>query len=130
MNTNLRNTNLENFEYTTITNENKLLRSSFSWMALAMLLTSLTAYAFASTPSLLSLLITQSEMGAKLSIFAYIIMFAPLLFVMAIGFGFQKFSYGALIGLFVAYSVINGISFSTIFLIYDLGSIAKVFLST
>lgn len=130
MNTNFRNTNLENFEYATITSENKLLRSSFSWMALAMLLTSLTAYAFASTPSLLSLLITQSEMGAKLSIFAYIIMFAPLLFVMAIGFGFQKFSYGALIGLFVAYSVINGISFSTIFLIYDLGSIAKVFLST
>ncbi|MBX3162982.1 MAG: Bax inhibitor-1/YccA family protein [Bacteroidetes bacterium] len=130
MNTNLRNTNLENFEYATITSENKLLRSAFSWMALAMLLTSLTAYAFASMDSLLSLLFQQTEEGFRPTIFAYAAMFAPLIFVMAIGFGFQRFSYGTLIGLFVAYSVINGISFSTIFLIYDIGSIAKVFLST
>lgn len=130
MDTNLRNTNFEKLEYATLTRENKLLRSSFSWMALAMLLTSLTAIAFAYTPSLLSLLFTQTETGAKLSILAYIVMFAPLIFVMAIGFGFQRFSYATLIGLFVAYSVINGVSFSTIFLIYDIGSIGKVFLST
>lgn len=130
MDLNLRNTNIDNIGYAKVVDNNKLLRASFSWMALAMLLTSLTALLFAFMPGLSSLLFEVTETGAKLSLFAYAAMFAPLIFVMAIGFGFQRFSYPALIGLFVAYSIINGISFSTIFYIYAIGSITKVFLST
>jgi FtsH-binding integral membrane protein len=131
MDTNLRNTNIDKIEYATIVGENKLLRSSFSWMALAMLLTSLTALLFAFTPELTGFMFQQTEAGTmKPTIFAYAAMFAPLIFVMAISFGFQRMSYPALIGLFVAYSIINGISFSTIFYVYNIGSISKVFLST
>lgn len=125
-----RNTDLESLDFTTVAGENKLLRNSFSWMALAMLLTSVSAILFAFMPGLTSLLMTETETGMKLSILAYVVMFAPLLFVLGINFGLNKLSYPALIGLFVAYSIVNGISFSFIFLIYNIGSIINVFLST
>lgn len=130
MDRNFRSTDLEKIDYTTIVGENKLLRNSFSWMALAMLLTSLAALLFAFVPELTSLLLEQTDLGVKPTILAYVLMFAPLLFVLGINFGLSKLSYPALIGLFVAYSIINGISFSFIFYIYNIGSITKVFLST
>lgn len=130
INKNFRSTNIDNLDFTTVAGENKLLRASFSWMSLAMLLTSLSALLFAFVPELRNLLLQDTEVGTKPTMLAYIVMFAPLLFVMGIGFGFQRLSYPALIGLFVAYSIINGISFSTIFVIYSIGSITKVFLST
>jgi uncharacterized protein len=126
-----RNTDIDKMEYAAVVGENKLLRASFSWMALAMLLTSLAALLFAFVPELTSLLMTQNEYGAsKPTILAYVVMFAPLAFVMGISFGVNKMSYPVLIGLFVAYSIVNGISFSLIFQVYHIGSIAKVFLST
>jgi FtsH-binding integral membrane protein len=130
MNSDYRNPNIENIEYATIVGDNKLLRSSFLWMSLAMLLTSLAALAFAFVPQLTTLLLTPTETGFKPSIFAYVVMFAPLLFVLGINFGLNKLSYPALIGLFVAYAVVNGISFSFIFFVYQIGSIVNVFLST
>lgn len=130
MDYNNRNTDIESIDFKTIAGENKLLRNSFSWMALAMLLTSISALLFAFMPELTSLLLTQTEVGYKPSIFAYIVMFAPLLFVMGMSFALNRLSFPALIGLFVAYSIINGISFSFIFLIYNIGSIVNVFLST
>jgi len=99
-------------------------------MALAMLLTSLSAMLFAFIPGLNELLLEPTPFGSKPTMLAYVVMFAPLIFVMVMGFGINKLSYPALIGVFVAYSIINGISFSFIFSIYAIGSIAKVFLST
>ncbi|WP_317899640.1 Bax inhibitor-1/YccA family protein [Aurantibacillus circumpalustris] len=127
---NLRSTDINKIEYTTIAGENKLLRNSFAWMALAMLLTAIAALVFANVPELTSILLEETETGFKPTIFAYIVMFAPLLFVLGINFGLSKLSYPALIGLFIAYSIINGISFSFIFFIYAIGSIITVFFST
>lgn len=123
METNYRNTNLNNIETATLVNENTLLRSSFAWMTLAMLLTTISAFAFAYIAPLRDFLFSSK-------ITFYIIMFAPLIFVYLIGSRFEKFSYGTLIGMFVAYSFINGITFSAIFLVYEVGSITKVFMST
>lgn len=131
MENNLRNTDIDSIEFTTISRENKLLRSSFSWMALAMLLTSLSALLFAFVPGLTDLLMTKTPEGqVQPTIFAYVVMFAPLLFVLGINFGLNRLSFPALIGLFIAYAIINGISFSFIFYVYHLGAITKVFLST
>ena len=77
-----------------------------------------------------SYLRVQAPEGFHGTTLAYILMFAPLLFVMAIGIGFNKMSYPVLILLFVTYSIINGISFSSIFIVYPIGSIANVFFST
>ncbi len=126
-NRNLRNTDIDKIEYATVVStENKLLRASFSWMSLAMLLTTVTAYAFGFMPELKSFLINETGPTTL----AYVVMFAPLIFVMAMSFGLSRLSYPALIALFVGYSLINGISFSFIFWIYSIGSITKVFLST
>lgn len=129
-NNNLRNTEVSDLDFVSVTGQNRLLRASFSWMSLAMLLTSLSALLFAFVPELASLLLQETELGYKPTIFAYVVMFAPLIFVFAINFGINKMSYTTLIALFVAYSIINGISFSFIFFIYQIGSITKVFLST
>lgn len=130
MENNLRSTDIDKIEYATLVGENKLLRNSFTWMSVAMLLTTLAAILFAFVPELTSLLLEQTELGMKPTMLAYVVMFAPLIFVFAIGFGLNKLSYPALIGLFVAYAVVNGISFSFIFFIYNIGSIINVFLST
>lgn len=131
MDNNLRNTNIDEMDFVTVTAENKLLRSSFSWMALAMLLTSLSAMLFAFVPGLFSLLMQVDAEGyAHHTVLSYAVMFAPLIFVFVMSMRFNRLSYPALIGLFIAYAIINGISFSFIFYIYNIGSIAKVFLST
>lgn len=127
MDTNFRNTDIDKMDFTTtVAGENKLLRASFSWMSLAMLLTTITAYAFGFVPELTAYLITETGPTTL----AYVVMFAPLIFVLAMSFGLNRLSYPALIGLFIAYSLVNGISFSFIFWVYSIGSIAKVFLST
>lgn len=130
METNFRNTPIEKIESATIVSENKLLRAAFSWMSLAMMLTAIASLLFAYVPQLTSLLIEQTPTQTRVTTFAYIVMFAPLIFVFAMSLGFNKLSYPALIGLFVAYAIINGISFSFIFFVYSIGSIFKVFLST
>ena len=130
METNFRSTNIEGLSSGTITSQNTILRSAFSWMTLAMVLTTISSLLFAYIPGLTSLLFEQTDYGFKPTILAYVVMFAPLLFVMAISFGVNKMSLPMLIGTFVAYSIVNGISFSFIFMVYHIGSIVNVFLST
>lgn len=130
METNFRNSNIDKLHSATITSENVLLRSAFSWMALAMVLTAITSYLFAFVPGLTSLLLEPTEFGFKPTILAYVVMFAPLAFLLVMNFGLNRLSLPALIGIFVAYAIVNGISFSFIFFIYNIGSILNVFLST
>ena len=131
MHTNFRNTPIEKLENATIVSQNTVLRSAFAWMSLAMVLTTISALLFAFVPELTTLLIEPTEFGgAKPTMLAYVVMFAPIIFVMAMSFGVNKMSLPVLIGTFVAYSIVNGISFSFIFFIYNIGSIYKVFLST
>ena len=131
MNTNFRNTPIEKLENATSVSQNTVLRSAFAWMSLAMVLTTISALLFAFVPELTTLLIEPTEFGgAKPTMLAYVVMFAPIIFVMAMSFGVNKMSLPVLIGTFVAYSIVNGISFSFIFFIYNIGSIYKVFLST
>ncbi|MCE3260311.1 MAG: Inner rane protein YbhL [Bacteroidetes bacterium] len=130
MDNNYRGTNIDKIEYATVVGQNKLLRASFSWMALAMVLTTLSALLFGFIPELTSMLFTETETGIKLSIFSYVLMFAPLAFILALNFGFNRMSYATLIAVFLAYSAVMGMSLSFIFFIYAIGSIIKVFLST
>ena len=97
--------------------------SVFSWMFIALAITASTAYFVASTPEILRLMITDTG----LSIFGYVVMFAPIGFVLLMSFRFQKLSAIALSGLFLVYSVLVGLSLSFIFLVYSMGSIATTF---
>lgn len=125
-----RNTDITDLDFTTVAGENKLLRSAFSWMALAMALTTLASVLFYFVPELQSLLVVETATQKHVTTLAYIVMFAPLIFVFLMGFGFQKMSYATLVAVFIAFSAVNGISLSFIFHTYHIGSIVNVFLST
>lgn len=99
--------------------------SVFAWMFAALLISAGFAYAFSHEANLLGLLVNL-ETG-KLNIFGYVVLFAPILFVMAMGVGFSRFSQSVLTVLFLLYAAITGISLCFIFLIYDLGSIYTTF---
>ena len=97
----------------------------FTWMFLALTVTAVTAYLFASNPQLMSLLISES--GKGMSTLGYIVMFAPLGFVLAMGMGFARFSSALITLLFAIFAVLMGMSLSFIFLAYTLGSIYITF---
>ncbi|MGZ4043401.1 MAG: Bax inhibitor-1/YccA family protein [Bacteroidia bacterium] len=131
METNFRSTNIDQIQSATIVKERTILRSAFLWMSLAMVLTTLSSLLFAFVPQLKDLLLITNEFGhPQPTMLAYVVMFAPLIFVFAMSLGINKMSLPVLIGTFVAYSLVNGISFSFIFIAYEIGSIVNVFLST
>lgn len=102
----------------------KFFASVFLWMFVALGISTVAAVYMASTPEMLGYLI-KPEGG--LSILGYVAMFAPLGLVLLMSAGLSKLSYGALIGVFVLYSVLTGVSLSFILLIYTTGSVIGCF---
>ena len=95
----------------------------FSYMTLALVITGVAAYWFAASGNILALL-----QGSSLLLWG--VMLAPIGMVLIMSFAFNRLSFSALMGLFLAYSLVNGISLSVIFLIYSSAAIAKVFFIT
>ena len=98
----------------------------FSWMGIAMAITAVTAYFFATDESLMSLLVTETGM----SMFGYVVMFAPFGLVLLMGMRFAKMSYSSLVITFAIYSILMGMSLSFILLIYTAASVFQTFLTT
>jgi FtsH-binding integral membrane protein len=65
-----------------------------------------------------------------MSILGWVVMFAPLAFILAMNFGFNKMSFNTLFIVFLGYAAVMGISLSFIFLAYEFGVITKVFFIT
>ena len=89
-----------------------LFRNVYLWMTMALALTALTAYTVAGSETLL-----QAIFSSRF-----------LVFVLAANITRMSFLTATL--MFIAYSVVNGATLSTIFLVYDLGSIGLTFLVT
>ncbi len=106
----------------------KFIAKVFAWMFVALGVSTLCAYLFASDSTLLSLLI-DTETGRRTGL-GTIIMFAPLAFMLVMSFGINKISYPVMLILFIAFATTMGISLSFIFLLYTSGSITGVFLSS
>ncbi len=102
------------------------LTNVFGWMFLGLLATAGTAWIFADSPSLMSLLATETGFTTL----GWIVFLAPFGFVLLMSFGFNKLSSSTLVMLFVVYAILMGMSLSFIFLVYDLGSIATTFAIT
>lgn len=102
--------------------ERNLLKSVYGWMTGALALTALVAYGVASSPSLMRALV-----GSGFGVFGLIIaQFALVFFLSA---RLDTMSAQAAIGAFLLYSVINGVMFSTLFVVYTGLVIYKAFLS-
>jgi len=97
----------------------------FLWMAFAMVITAFTAFWFAGSPALIGSLINPESGG--LSGLGWIVTLAPIGFVLLMSFGFQRLSPAVLTLLFLAFSVLMGMSLSFILLVYTAASVYKTF---
>jgi FtsH-binding integral membrane protein len=132
METNFRKTNLDNIESATIIKERSLFASVFTWMFVALGITTVCSLLFAYNPELGQMLRKYDEMGNPVgtSMLGWVIMLAPLGLVLVMNFAFNKLSFIALMGIFFGFSALMGVSLSSIFLVYNLDSIGVVFAST
>lgn len=99
----------------------------FSLMFLALGISAAFAFLFSNNLQLLAYLIDFTT--GKLNMLGYIVMFAPLGFVLLMSFGYARLSAPIMMLLFILYAAITGISFSFILLAYTSGSILGCFLS-
>ncbi|WP_133990453.1 Bax inhibitor-1/YccA family protein [Dinghuibacter silviterrae] len=104
----------------------------FLWMFGALAITGVTAYIFASNAdTLLSFMFAPNAVGRLVPTgLGYLVIFAPLGFVLLMSFGYQRLSASVMALLFVLYALINGISFSVILLGYTASSVATCFFSS
>ncbi len=100
----------------------------FLWMTLALAITAVTAYWFASSKELMGSLRNLQTGG--LSVLGWIVMLAPLGFVLLMSMGFQRLSPAIMTLLFIAFSVLMGMSLSFILLVYTGSSVFKTFAVT
>jgi FtsH-binding integral membrane protein len=76
------------------------------------------------------LALTPFGQAIWLSPLKWVVMLAPLGFVLLLSFRWERMSYSALLGTFYSFAAIMGLSLSSVFVIYKLGSIAQVFFIT
>ena len=92
--------------------------SVYNYMTSGILLTGIVALLFASSGLAEQVLVTPLR---------WLIILAPLAFVMVMSFGMHKLSTGTLQALFWSFAVAMGLSMSSIFLVYTGVSIAQTF---
>ena len=95
--------------------------SVYNYMASGVLLTGIVALLFANSGLAAQVLVTPLR---------WLIMLAPLAFVMVLSFGINRLSTGTAQALFWAFAVAMGLSLSSIFLVYTGTSIAQTFFAT
>ncbi len=99
-----------------------LMRKVYVWMALALVITGLAAYYVANSGFIFTLLNNQ--------LLFWGLIIAELALVIGLSAAINKLSLTMATLMFVLYSVINGVTLSSIFLIYTAESITQVFLIT
>lgn len=100
-----------------------LFKSLYMQMAAALTLTGITAYFLSQSEAFLAYLFNNPSM-------MWIVFFAQLGVVIWLSARVMRMSMGAATLLFILYSVLTGVTFSTIFLVFDLGTIATTFFVT
>lgn len=99
---------------------NGFIRSVYNWMAIGLALTGATAYYVGHNETLLSLIY-----GNQLLFFGLII--GELVLVFSLVARVQKMKASTATGMFVLYSILNGVTLSFIFLVYTRTSITSTF---
>jgi len=97
----------------------------FAYMATALVISGALAWLFGTNTELFSML-RSPETGSP-TIMGWVVMFAPLGLVFLMGGMVEKMSGTVLLGVFILYSALTGMSLSYIFWIYELASVGKVF---
>lgn len=99
--------------------KNKLLSKTFLWMFLGLLVTFATGYAVSSNPVMI-----ENVFGGMF----YIFIILELVLVLVLSARVMKMSPVGAKMCFLLYSFVSGLTFSSIFIVYNLTSITSVFL--
>lgn len=117
------------YEETTIVDEQQkevvreLMRDVYVWMTGGLALTGAVAWVVANSPALL-----QVIFGNQLIFWGLLI--AEIALVMVLSMRIEKMRFTSAALMFVLYSALNGLTLSSIFLLYELGSIGEIFFVT
>ncbi len=101
--------------------KNKFLVKTYAWMGFALALSSVTAFLTSISYNMMYFLLNHNAAGL------IILAAAELALVFILSRNIRTLSTAAAKAMFLAYSVINGITLSTIFLIYSITSISLCF---
>ncbi|MBR3647067.1 MAG: Bax inhibitor-1/YccA family protein [Paludibacteraceae bacterium] len=97
-----------------------LMRNVYYWMAGALTITGLTAMLVFRTPALMNLIFSSSAVLWGLLI-------GEIVLVMILSGAINRMSFSTATIMFLVYSVLNGLTLSSIFVLYTEGSIASTF---
>ena len=100
-----------------------LMRKVYLWMTMALVITGLCAWGTATSPSMVQLVY-----GNRVALWVLIIAELGLVFYTTARI--QRLSLTTATTLFIIYSALNGVTLSSIFMVYAMTSIAKVFFIT
>ena len=100
-----------------------LMRSVYYWMAGALAITGLTAMLVSNNPALLNFLFSSPTLVWGLLI-------GEIVLVLILSAAINRLSFSTATLLFILYSVVNGVTLSSIFVVYTQGSIASTFFIT
>ncbi len=92
----------------------------YGHMMLAVLTSMLVSFLVSTSPTMMAFFFT----GAM----KWVVIFAPLVAILAMGFGLEKMSKSTLQICLYVFSALMGLSFATIFVIYAMGSIVSAFM--
>jgi len=103
----------------------------YNLMASGLALTGIIAYFSANTPAIINMLYVAGPNGqVQATGLAYLVMFSPLAFVLALSFGINKMQASTAQAVFWGFAGVMGLSLANIFLMYTGTSIARVFFIT
>ena len=95
----------------------------YNYMAAGLAVSGIVAYFVSASPAILTTIYTNTAL-------TWIVMLAPLAFILALSFGIQKMKASTVQALYWAFAITMGISLSSIFVVYTSASIARVFFIT
>lgn len=107
--------------YKSVSELNTAMSRVYGHMGLAVVTSMIVSFLIGTSPMLMKFFFT----GAM----KWIVIFAPLVAVLAVSFAWEKFSRSALITFLHGFAALMGLSFATIFVAFKMGSIVSAFMS-
>jgi hypothetical protein len=100
-----------------------LMRKTYLWMTMALVITGLTAYVVATNQTITTFLALHHQL-------IWVLLIAELGLVIGLNAAINKLSLPVATLMFITYAVLNGVTFSSLFYVYTMGSLATTFLIT
>jgi FtsH-binding integral membrane protein len=107
--------------YKSVSDVNTAMSRVYGHMGLAVVTSMIVSFLVGTSPALMAFFFT----GAM----KWIVIFAPLVAILAVSFAWEKFSKSALTFFLHGFAALMGLSFATIFVAFKMGSIVSAFMS-